>query len=202
MTANKPLKDSFPNGAKLFTFLNLPIDFFRTEVIGLTASILFFVLNILSWDDVRGIPWEIFLLVGGGLTLGQILIDTGAASFIAVNLFSKLTYLPKPVILIILVVLSMILANFVNNSSTTIMLVPVVIQAFPFLNINIRLMAMTIAMATAISPLTPIAMPAFSLIYGTGKVDRKEMIKTGFRMAMFLAPILVLMLSLINWFFF
>ncbi len=189
-------------GAKLFAFLNLPSDFFRTEVVGLTASILFFVLNILRWDDVRGIPWEIFLLVGGGLTLGQILIDTGAASFIAVNMFSKLTFLPKPFIILLLVLISMLLANFVNNSSTTIILVPVLMQAFPFLNINIKLMAMAVAMATAISPLTPIAMPAFSLIYGTGKVRRREMIKTGLRVAVFAGPVMALMLAAINWLFF
>lgn len=189
-------------GAKLFSFLNMPSDFFRTEVIGLTSAILFFAFKILSWDDVRGIPWEIFLLIGGALTLGQLLIDTGAASFLAVNLFLKISFLPEPIILLFIVMFSMTLSNLVNNSSTTIILVPVLMQSFSFLNIDIRLMAMAVAMATAISPLTPIAMPGFSLIYGTGRVKRREMIKTGFKVAMICGPILVLLLSFINWFLF
>jgi len=188
-------------GAKLFSFLNLPIDFFRTEVIGLSAAILFFVLKVLKWDDVRGIPWEIFLLVGGALTLGQILIDTGAASFLAINLFAKLSFLPDPVIILIIVIFAMVLSNLVNNSSTTIILVPVLIQSFSFLAIDIRLMAMAVAMATAVSPLTPIAIPSFSLIYGTGKINRREMIKTGFKVALICGPVLAILLSVINYFF-
>jgi len=90
------------------------------------------------------------------------------------------------------------LANFVNNSSATIILVPVIMEISPYLNINVQLLAMTIAMATAIGPLTPIAMPAFSLIYGTGRVRRMEMIKTGFIVALVCAPILAFMVYLFN----
>jgi len=162
---------------------------------------LFFVLKVLKWDDVRGIPWEIFLLVGGALTLGQILIDTGAASFLAINLFAKLSFLPDPVIILIIVIFAMVLSNLVNNSSTTIILVPVLIQSFSFLAIDIRLMAMAVAMATAVSPLTPIAIPSFSLIYGTGKINRREMIKTGFKVALICGPVLAILLSVINYFF-
>lgn len=187
-------------GAKLFSFLNLPNDFFRTEVIGLTSAILLFTFKILSWDDVRGIPWEIFLLMGGALTLGQILIDTGVASLLAIGVFSKISFFPSPLILFFIILFSMVLSNLVNNSSTTIILVPVLMQAFSFLNIDLRLMAMAVAMATAISPLTPIAMPGFSLIYGTGKVKRSEMINTGLKIALVCAPILTLLLSFFNWF--
>ena len=95
----------------------------------------------------------------------------------------------------------MVLSNLVNNSSTTIILVPVLIQSFSFLAIDIRLMAMAVAMATAVSPLTPIAIPSFSLIYGTGKINRREMIKTGFKVALICGPVLAILLSVINYFF-
>jgi solute carrier family 13 (sodium-dependent dicarboxylate transporter), member 2/3/5 len=189
-------------GGEVVSFLNLPDDFYRTEVVGLTAAILLFVFNILDWDDVRRIPWEIFLLVGGGLTLGQLLIQTGAASYIATEMIRVMAWMPTPVIIFIFVAMAMVLANFVNNSSTTIILVPVVMQVAEFLDINVKLLAMTVAMATAVSPLTPIAMPAFSLIYGTGYVKRRDMIKTGFKVAIICGPILAGVMSLINWFFF
>jgi len=162
----------------------------RTEIIGLSAAIILFAFKILDWEDVRRIPWEIFLIVGGGLTLGQILIDTGSASFMANKLIGVLSSIPTFLLLLVIIYMAILFANFVNNSSTTIILVPVLINLSPLLGINQKLIAMTVAMATAISPWTPIAIPAFSLIYGTGKVSRKEMIRTGMSAAFILAPVL------------
>ncbi len=189
-------------GGELTAFLNLPIDFYRTEVIGLSAAILLFVFRVLEWEDVRRIPWEIFLLVGGGLTLGQILIDTGTAHFIATKLFSVVSLLPNSMIIIILVFISILLANFVNNSSATIILVPVLLDLSPLLGINQRLLVMTAALATGIAPLTPIAMPAFSIIYGTGKVSRSEMIRTGLSVATICGLVLAGMIYVMNRFFY
>jgi len=189
-------------GGELTSFLGLPPEFYRTEIIGLSAAILLFIFRIMAWEDVRRIPWEIFLLVGGGLTLGQILIDTGTASYIATNIFSILSLLPNPMIIIILVFISILLANFVNNSSATIILVPVLLDLSPLLNIDRTLLAMTAALATGVAPLTPIAMPAFSIIYGTGKVSRSEMIRTGLSIATICGLVLAAMIYLMNKFIF
>ncbi len=189
-------------GGELTSFLHLPPQFYRTEIIGLSAAILLFIFRILAWEDVRIIPWEIFLLVGGGLTLGQILIDTGTAHYIATKLFSVMSYLPNSMIIIILVFISILLANFVNNSSATIILVPVLLDLSPLLGINQVLLAMTAALATGIAPLTPIAMPAFSIIYGTGKVSRSEMIRTGLTIATICGLVLAAMIYVMNRFIF
>jgi sodium-dependent dicarboxylate transporter 2/3/5 len=188
-------------GKEISHLFRLPIAFYRTEVIGLSSAIMLFALRVLEWDDVRRIPWEVFLLLGGGLTLGQIIIDTGSASFMAEKLFSLFKYLPNYFILLIIVLLSIVLANFVNNSSTTIILVPVLINLASRVDINQRLLVMGAAMATAISALTPIAIPSFSLIYGTGQVSRKEMVKTGITIASLCGLILTALLYIINRFF-
>ena len=185
-------------GDKIGYIFNFPQEFYSIEVIGLTALILLFAFRVLEWDDVRRIPWEIFLLVGGGLTLGQILIDTGSATFLAGKLFSLISFIPLPLVVFLLIIIVMVLANFVNNSSATIIFVPVLLEIAGLLNMNYRILAMSAAMATAIAPLTPIAMPAFSIIYGTGKVQRREMITTGFKIASICAPVLAGMVYLMN----
>ncbi len=189
-------------GGKISFFFRLPIEVYTTEIIGLTSAILIFIFHVLEWEDVRKIPWEIFLIVGGGLTLGQILINTGAATLLAGKLFSLLSFMPTILIILSIIVLAMILANFVNNSSATIILVPVLLNLSSLLNINTILLAMTVAMATTISSLTPIAMPSFSMIYGTGKVSRKEMIKIGVFIALICGPVLAGMIYLMNNFIF
>ncbi|MBN2367911.1 anion permease, partial [Candidatus Woesearchaeota archaeon] len=185
-------------GGELTSFLGLPIDFYRTEIIGLASCILLFSFRVLQWEDVRRIPWEIFLLVGGGLTLGQILIDSGSAAFLAERLFPVISFFPDFIIIFIIVMISMVLGNFVNNSSATIILVPVIINIAPLLGINYALLAMTVAMATAISPLTPMALPGFSIIYGTGHVTRKEMVRTGLAIALICGPVLAGVLYLFS----
>ncbi|MBD3204353.1 DASS family sodium-coupled anion symporter [Candidatus Woesearchaeota archaeon] len=185
-------------GGELSSFLKLPLDFYRTEVIGLSASILLFAFKLLEWEDVRKVPWEIFLLVGGGLTLGQILIDSGTSLYISEKLFILFQYFPKWTVILIIVFSAVILANFVNNSSTVIILVPILINLSSMLGIEKQVVAIGAVMATAISPLTPIAIPSFSLIYGTGNVSRKEMVKTGFIISIFCGVILGAILFLIN----
>ncbi len=185
-------------GEQIGLWLNLYPEIFRTEVIGLTAAILLFTFGVLEWEDVRRIPWEVFLIVGGGLTLGQILIDTGTASFTAHKLFTVVSVFPNWMIILSVVVLSIVLANFVTNSSTTIILVPVLMNLSSLLDMDPILLAMTAAMATAVAPLTPIAMPSFSLIYGTGQVNRKEMVQTGLIVASICGPVLAAVIYLIS----
>lgn len=165
-------------GRKIGTYFSLPTEVYSTEIIGLCAAVLLFAFKLLRWEDVRKIRWEIFLLVGGGLALGQILIQTGSASLLAQKLM-LVSRLPNSAVITLAVVLAILLSNFVNNSSATVILVPVLIEISGQTGISPSLLAMSVAMATAISPLTPIAMPSFSMIYSTGKVSRSEMIKTG-----------------------
>ncbi len=183
-------------GGKISTFFRIPSAFYETEIIGLSCAIVLFGLRLLAWEDVRKIRWEVLLLVGGGLTLGQILINTNTALFIAQNLFHTLSFLPEFGIILIVVVMGIIFANFVNNSSATVILVPVLLQLSPMIGIDNKVLTMTAAMATAVSPLTPIAIPSFALIFGTGKVTRKEMIKTGLTIATICGPLLAAMMYL------
>jgi sodium-dependent dicarboxylate transporter 2/3/5 len=58
----------------------------------LVATVLFFVLNILTIKDLEEIPWNIVLLFGGAMSIGFCLWETGAAEWMAIKwlvLFQK-----------------------------------------------------------------------------------------------------------------
>ena len=57
---------------------------------------------------------------------------------------------------------------------------------------------MIVPMSTAVAALTPLAMPSFSIIYGTGVVSRKEMIRTGFIVASVCGPVLATIIFVLN----
>jgi sodium-dependent dicarboxylate transporter 2/3/5 len=51
----------------------------------LTATVLFFLLRILTIKDLENIPWNIVLLFGGAMSIGFCLWQTGAAKWMAVH---------------------------------------------------------------------------------------------------------------------
>jgi sodium-dependent dicarboxylate transporter 2/3/5 len=51
----------------------------------LCSTILFFVCNILTLEDLEDIPWNIILLFAGAMSIGFCLWETGAAKWLAVN---------------------------------------------------------------------------------------------------------------------
>jgi solute carrier family 13 (sodium-dependent dicarboxylate transporter), member 2/3/5 len=178
----------------------LPPMLARPEMIGLAACIVMFAFHILEWPDVRKISWEIFLLIGGGLALGQVLRETGLVSFAAGKLLTILSGVHPLVTISMIIVLTVILSNFINNSSATIILVPVFLDLSMATGVSPVILAMAVALATGISAMTPIAMPSFSMIYSTGAVKRKDMIQLGLLVALACAPIIAFFLFVSNLF--
>ena len=62
-----------------------PLD--KSAII-LVATILFFILGILTIKDLEEIPWNIILLFGGAMSIGYCLWQTGAAQWLAVQWLS------------------------------------------------------------------------------------------------------------------
>jgi sodium-dependent dicarboxylate transporter 2/3/5 len=59
-----------------------PLD--KSAVI-LIATVLFFLLKVVSLEDLEGTSWNIVLLFGGAMSMGLCLWQTGAAAWLAVN---------------------------------------------------------------------------------------------------------------------
>jgi len=131
------------------------------------------------WSDARSIAWEVLLLIGGGLALGKVLINTGASKLFSDFILSYFTGIHPLIVLMVIMYMAIFLANFVNNSSTVIILVPTLMALGDSMNLSPIMLALAVAHAVALSFITPISIPAFSIIYSTHLVDRKDMIKSG-----------------------
>jgi sodium-dependent dicarboxylate transporter 2/3/5 len=166
-------------GQNIASLLGLSSELFSATIISLFSVCLLFTFNILDWSDIQQIPWQILLLIGGGLTLGKLLVDTGTSSLFADFFQDYLSGVPTFFLIVIIMYLSIFLANFVNNSSTVIVLVPTLIQLGSSLGINPIILALASSHAVALSFITPISIPGLSIIYGTNLVARKDMVRTG-----------------------
>ncbi|MBU1627317.1 SLC13 family permease [bacterium] len=109
-----------------------PID--KSAII-LTATILFFVLKILSVKDLEEISWNIVLLFGGAMSIGYCLWQTGAAEWMAVKwlvLFQQTHWL---IFVLGISFFVMLLTNFIMNVAAITITLPVSIVIGNYLKV-------------------------------------------------------------------
>ncbi len=106
----------------------------KTAVI-LISSILFFILGILKIEDLEDIPWNIILLFGGAMSIGNCLWETGAANWLAVNwlaLFQKANWF---IFVLSIGFFVMVMTNFIMNVAAIAISLPVALVIAPYLHV-------------------------------------------------------------------
>lgn len=135
--------------------------------------------NNLIWEDARDINWGIILLFGGGLCLGTMLDQSGLAKFLGGHLFSLAggnIYLSLAVI----VVAGVILSEFSSNTASSSILIPLILATFALHQRQSSLpMAVAAAYGASFGFMLPVSTPPNAIIYGTGLIPLRQMIKSG-----------------------
>ena len=102
----------------------------------LTATVLFFVLKILDVGDLENVPWNIILLFGGAMSLGYLLVLTGAADWLAINTVSMLKTAPAMVFILGMAFFVMIMTNLIMNVAAIAICLPVALKVAPYLGVG------------------------------------------------------------------
>ncbi len=99
----------------------------------LTGTILFFLFNILTIDDLEEIPWNIILLFGGAMSIGFCLWQTGAANWLAVEWLVMFEKAPAFVFIMGIAFFVLIMTNFIMNVAAIAISLPVALVIAPYL---------------------------------------------------------------------
>ena len=110
-----------------------PID--KSAII-LTATVLFFVLRILSLEDFEGTSWNIVLLFGGAMSLGLCLWQTGAAAWLAVHWLTLFQHAHWMLFVMGMALFVLIMTNFIMNVAAIAITMPVALVMAPYLNVS------------------------------------------------------------------
>jgi len=152
------------------------------SLVAIMGIILLVYLGTIEWKEIeRFTDWGVLLLFGGGLVLSAILSETGASKFLADIVKSHLSVHGTFVLILGSVMLTILLTEFASNTASAAIMVPIFLalgqetgQSSP------EALALAVGIASSMGFMLPVGTPPNALIYGTGLVEQKTMIKAGF----------------------
>ena len=155
---------------------------------------------ILEWADMKTLPWGILLLFGGGLSLAQGMESSGLVAAIGKQIsdsqisFGALSFT--------LTTVSMGLTELMSNVALTTIFVPVVFGIADGAHINPILLAMPVTLAASCAFMMPISTPPNAILFASGFIRIKDMIKTGLILNLFSLLIIYLFsITVMQWVF-
>ena len=134
-----------------------------------------------SWQQVQeGTEWGVLFLFGGGLTLSEVLGQTGASKIMADGIVSLIEGGHFYVIGLIVATFIIFLTEFTSNTASAALLVPIFISIAQALNMPPLGLALIIGLGASCAFMLPVATPPNAIVFGTGEIKQTEMVKVGF----------------------
>lgn len=133
------------------------------------AALLLVLTGIIPFRDVyKDIDWAIIILLGAMLPVGNALELSGGANTIAEIIMSWGTGIPVWLMLTIIMVITMLLSNVINNAATAVLMAPIGIIIAQNTGVSVDLFLMSIAIGASSPFLTPIGHQSNTLVMAPG----------------------------------
>ncbi len=153
--------------------------------------------KVVSWKEVQEkTDWGVLFLFGGGLALSAILGTSGASMFMARLLGATLEAWPLWVIIAAVVCFVIFMGELTSNTASAALLVPIFFTMATEFNLPANQLVLPLALATSCSFMLPVGTPPNAIVFGTGQVPQRAMMKVGFYLNMVFV-ILITALSLL-----
>ena len=135
--------------------------------------------RLLEWEDTNKMAWGILLMFGGGIALAKALEDakllqqlgTYIASFSSTNLL---------LMILVVTTLSVFLSEVMSNVAQVIVLAPVISSVAIALNMDPLSLGIPMTLGASVASMLPMGTPPNAIVFASGYVKIKDMIKTGF----------------------
>lgn len=184
-------------GSQVSALLGIKGDF--DTWVALLAIALLGLSRVTTWDDIeKQSNWGVLLLFGGGITLSTVMQDSGASRWMADVL---LAWVPgdNPLLLYLAVALFVIfLSELVSNTACAALLIPLMMTMATVTGLSPVTMAVLTGLAASCSFMLPVGTPPNALVYGTGLVPQRTMIRAGLVMNLASAPLLVAVITMMT----
>jgi len=149
---------------------------------------------LLSWEDVKEVPFGILILFGGGLALASGIESSGLAGWLAMQL-NALADAPLILVLGLIVLLVIFLTEVTSNTSTATIFLPIVAVLATVLGVHPYVLMITVVTAASCAFMLPIATPPNAVVFASHYVTMRQMMKAG----VWLNLAFVVLITLVGW---
>jgi sodium-dependent dicarboxylate transporter 2/3/5 len=146
---------------------------------------------LMNWDDMKNLPWGILILFGGGMTLAKGMETAGFVDMIGETI-SQYQNIPLWLLLLMLTALALFLTEIMSNVALTTIAIPMVLSIANGLDIDPLLLAIPVAMATSCAFMMPISTPPNAIVFSSGYINIKQMVRAGFILNILAVIVLVI----------
>lgn len=163
-------------GVALFV---IPVDWRRGEFV-------------LSGRDLRDLPFGVLILLGGGLSMAEMVDKTGLAAWLG-SCTAAWQGFPVVVVVILVTVSILFLTELTSNTATTATFLPVVASVAVGMGQDPILLVVPAVMAASCAFMLPVGTPPNAIVFASGLVPLPRMAKTG----LFVNLVFVLLIPLV-----
>ena len=142
--------------------VSLPVAF----ILAVGAYVLTGILTVRKiYDDI---DWPVIVLLAAMIPVGNALTTTGTTQLVAQSLISVTEGLSIPLILALLLIVTMLLSDVINNAATALVMAPLGIAMAEALQVSADPFLMSVAVGASCAFLTPIGHQCNTLVMGPG----------------------------------
>ena len=150
-------------------------------LIAIMAIVLLGLSRVVTWKQIeKTTDWSVLMLFGGGICLSAVLKATGTSVFLADHIGGFLQGAPLLLVILAVVTFVVFLTEFASNTASAALLVPVFAAIAESLGIPAVILSALIAVAASCAFMLPVATPPNAIVYGSGYVAQKDMMRAGF----------------------
>jgi len=134
----------------------------------------------LAWSQSR-IDWDIVLLYGGGLALGELCFSTGLAAAIGRTITGLIPAdaAAATTLVAVAAAVAVVTSEFTSNVASATMVVPIVIAMGQAMGVDPLPASLAATFAASLGFMMPVSTPCNALVYGSGRVPLRAMMASG-----------------------
>lgn len=149
-----------------------------TPVVSFLPVVVFTFFGVLSAESMRALPWDVLLLLAGGLTLGQVVQETGLLDWLLAD--ARHLAMSAWSVAFLLSYVCSLASNLMSNTAAANLLLPLAMAlgagtggAGP------AIVALPVALAASSAMCLPMSTPPNALVHGQGLVASRDLLRIG-----------------------
>lgn len=165
-------------------------------VIAILAALALFIIPVqgkalLSWEDTKELPWGILIVFGGGLALAKGIESSGMAEWLGTH-FQVLNGLPFFLLLFLVILSVNFFTEITSNVATASVVLPILASLSQSFGVHPFGLMLGACLASSCAFMLPVATPPNAIVFGSGYLEMKDMVRAGIWMNLMTTLILTL----------